>query len=154
MLNITYKDRRTNIWVRERTKLIDIIYNVEKNEMVLSRAYQPPQRVPMDLARHHLDTIMTRKDDKGDQPIGGEMTWTNTGATRFEDSKRQGHLETTCRGLRPTTGHNGCLMMNDDDCHHECIIAGVLKVVSTEKDWCYSLRKAGILKTSHQHKMH
>ena len=29
-LNITYKDRRTNIWVRERTKLIDIIYTVRK----------------------------------------------------------------------------------------------------------------------------
>ena len=56
MLNITYTDRRTNIWVRERTKLIDIIYS-EKNEMVLGRAYQPPQRRPMDLARHHLETI-------------------------------------------------------------------------------------------------
>ena len=56
MLNITYKDRRTNIWVRERTKLIDIIYT-EKNEMVLGRAHQPPQRRPMDLARHHLETI-------------------------------------------------------------------------------------------------
>ena len=30
MLNITHKDRRTNIWVRERTKLIDIIYTVRK----------------------------------------------------------------------------------------------------------------------------
>ena len=30
MLNITYKDRRTNIWVRERKKLIDIIYTVRK----------------------------------------------------------------------------------------------------------------------------
>ena len=30
MLNITYKDRRTNIWVRERTKLIDILYTVRK----------------------------------------------------------------------------------------------------------------------------
>ena len=28
-----------------------------------------------------------------------------------EDSTRQGNLETTCRGLLPTTGHNGCLMM-------------------------------------------
>ena len=28
MLNITYKDRRTNIWLMERTKLIDIIYTV------------------------------------------------------------------------------------------------------------------------------
>ena len=53
---------------------------------------------------------MTRKNDKGDQPSGGETTWTNTGATRYGRT-RQGHLETTCRGLRPTTGHNGCLMM-------------------------------------------
>ena len=30
LLNITYKDRRTNIWVRERTKLRDIIYTVRK----------------------------------------------------------------------------------------------------------------------------
>ena len=30
MLNITYKDRMTNIWVRERTKLIDIMYTVRK----------------------------------------------------------------------------------------------------------------------------
>ena len=55
MLNITYKDRKTNIWVRERTKVIDIIHTVRKeNEMVLGRAYQPPQRRPMDLACHHL----------------------------------------------------------------------------------------------------
>ena len=26
---------------------------------------------------------MTRKDDKGDQPSGGETTWANTGATRY-----------------------------------------------------------------------
>ena len=30
MLNITYKDRRTNIWIRERTKVIDIINTVRK----------------------------------------------------------------------------------------------------------------------------
>ena len=30
MLNITYKDRKTNIWVRERTKVIDIMYTVRK----------------------------------------------------------------------------------------------------------------------------
>ena len=57
MLNITYKDRRTNIWVRERTKLIRYNLHCEKNEMVLGRAYQPPQRRPMDLSRHHLETI-------------------------------------------------------------------------------------------------
>ena len=52
--------------------------------MVLGRAYQPPQRRPMDLVCHHLETIITtRKDDKGDQPRGGETTWTDTGATRY-----------------------------------------------------------------------
>ncbi len=30
ILNITYKDRKTNIWVRERTELIDIIYTEKK----------------------------------------------------------------------------------------------------------------------------
>ena len=30
MLNITYKDRKTNIWVREKTKVVDIISNVRK----------------------------------------------------------------------------------------------------------------------------
>ena len=30
MLNITDKDRKTNIWVREKTKVIDIISNVNK----------------------------------------------------------------------------------------------------------------------------
>ena len=35
---------------------------------------------------------MTRKDEKGDQPSGGETTWPNTGATRYG------------RG-QPNTGH-------------------------------------------------
>ena len=81
MLNITCKDRKTNIWIRERTK---VIYNqqCEKNEVVLGRAHQPPQIRPMNLAFHHADAIMTSSDDKGDQPCGGETTWTNTGAAR------------------------------------------------------------------------
>ena len=66
-------------------------YNLhcDKNEMVLGRAYQPPQRRPMDLARHHFGDHMTRKDDKGDQPSGGETTWTNTGATRYGRGQRK-----------------------------------------------------------------
>ena len=57
MLNITYKDRKTNVWVREKKKVIDINQQCEKDEMVLSRAYQPPQRRPMDHACYHLETI-------------------------------------------------------------------------------------------------
>ena len=52
---------------------------------------------------------MTRKDVKGDQPSGGETTWTNTGATRY------GRGQHKTGSLRPTTGHNGCLMINDDE---------------------------------------
>ena len=58
---------------------------------------------------------MTRKDVKGDQPSGGETTWTNTGATRYgrgaEDSTRQGHLE------RPSPNHGTQRLPNDDDSH-------------------------------------
>ena len=40
---------------------------------------------------------MTRKGDKEDQPSGGEMTWTNTGAHDLaEESTRQANLETAC----------------------------------------------------------
>ena len=85
MLNITYKDRRTNIWVKgggDKSNIYNVHY--EKHEMVLGRAYQPPQRQAMDLACHHaLGDHMTGKDDKGDQPSGGETTWTNTGVTRY-----------------------------------------------------------------------
>ena len=61
---LTHNDRKTNIWVRERTKVIDII-NTEKNEMVLGRAYQLPQRRPMDLACHHLGTIYDKNIRQG-----------------------------------------------------------------------------------------
>ena len=63
MLNITYKDRKTNIGVRERTTVIHPVYNqhCEKNEMVLDRAYNPPQRRSMDLACHHLEAIRQEK---------------------------------------------------------------------------------------------
>ena len=81
MLNITFKDRKTNIWVRERTKVIDIISNVSKMKRVLGRAYQPPQKTTDGQRVLPLGDHMTRKDDKGDQPSGGETTWTNTGAT-------------------------------------------------------------------------
>ena len=38
-----------------------------------------------------------KKRRQGDQPSGGETTWTNTGATLYaEDSTRQVNLETAC----------------------------------------------------------
>ena len=54
---------------------------------------------------------MTRKDDKGDQPSGGETTWTNTGVTR-------GQHKTGSFGddmLRPSPNHGTQQLLNDDD---------------------------------------
>ena len=74
MLNITYKDRKNNIWVSERTKVIAIISYVRKMKRS-SKTTDGPHMSP-------LGDHMTRKYDKGDQPSGGETTWTNMGATR------------------------------------------------------------------------
>ena len=57
---------------------------------------------------------MTRKDDKGDQPSGGETTLTNTGATRYG----RGQHKTGSFGddmLRPFPNHGTQRLPNDDD---------------------------------------
>ena len=57
---------------------------------------------------------MTRKDVKGDQPSGGETTWTNTGATRYG----RGQHKTGSFGddmLRPSPNHWTQRLPNDDD---------------------------------------
>ena len=57
---------------------------------------------------------MTRKDVKGDQPSGGETTWTNTGATRYS----RGQHKTGSFGddmLRPSPNHGTQWLPNDDD---------------------------------------
>ena len=56
---------------------------------------------------------MTRKDDKGDQPSGGETTWTNTGATRYG----RGQNKTGSFGdnmLRPSPNHGTQRLPNDE----------------------------------------
>ena len=57
---------------------------------------------------------MTRKDVKGDQPSGGETTWTNTGATRYG----RGQHKTGSFGddmLRPSPNHGTKRLPNDDE---------------------------------------
>ena len=74
MLNITYKDRKTNIWVRERTKVIDIINTVRtmKDNLWTSRITtwrpcdkkrrqgRPAMRWSDDLDKYWSDTISQR----------------------------------------------------------------------------------------------
>ena len=57
---------------------------------------------------------MTRKDVKGDQPSGGETTWTNTEATRYG----RGQHKTGSFGddmLRPSPTHGTQRLPDDDD---------------------------------------
>ena len=65
--------------------------------MVLGRAYQPPQRQPMDLACHHLETIWqektTRETSQAVERRPGQILGRHDMA---EDSTRQGNLETAC----------------------------------------------------------
>ena len=56
---------------------------------------------------------MTAQDDKGDEPSGGETTWTNTGATRYG----RGQHKTGSFGddmLRPSPNHGTQWLPNDE----------------------------------------
>ena len=75
---------------------------------------------------------MTRKDVKGDQPSGGETTWTNTGATRYG----RGQHKTGSFGddmLRPSPNHGTQRLPNDDDdvicCPRLNVIHSILELV-------------------------
>ena len=57
---------------------------------------------------------MTRKDDKGDHPRGGETTWRNTAVAR----SGRGLHKTGKLGdgmLRPSPNHGKLRLPNDDD---------------------------------------
>ena len=66
----------------------------EKNEVVLGRAHQPPQRRPMDLACHHLETIGQEKTTRETSQVAerrpGQILERHDLA---EDSTRQANLE-------------------------------------------------------------
>ena len=96
MLNITYKDRRTNIWVKERTTMMDIISKCEKNEVVPGRAHQRPQSRPINHTCRYLETIqktMTRETSQSVERRPGQILGRHDLA---EDRARQVKLEATC----------------------------------------------------------
>ena len=75
---------------------------------------------------------MTRKDVKGDQPSGGETTWTNTGATRYG----RGQHKTGSFGddmLRPSPNHGTQRLPNDDDDYMRIDLG----MVPTKKKWSH-----------------
>ena len=80
MLNITYKDRKTNTG-SETDKSNRYNQQCEKNGhgQGISTALKTTDGPRVSPLGDH----MTRKDDMRDQSSGGETTWTNTAATRF-----------------------------------------------------------------------
>ena len=98
--------------VRERTKVIDIINTVRKMKWFWAGH-----------TNHLKDDRWTSRVTTW-RPLWQEKTTRETSQAverrprqilewhdMAVESTRQGNLETACWGLRPTTGHNGCLMM-------------------------------------------
>ena len=111
MLNITFKGRRTNIWVRERTKRIDIISTVRKIKWSWAGHIN---RLKDDRWTSRVTTW--RQYDKKRRQGRPAKRWRRPGQILeghdlAENSTRQVNLETACWGIRPTTGHHGCPMM-------------------------------------------
>ena len=79
MLNITYKNRKTNIWVRERSNVIDIINTVRKMKWSWAGHFKHDRWTWCVTNCRPYD----KKIRQVRPAIGGEMTWTNTEATRY-----------------------------------------------------------------------
>ena len=81
MRNISYNYRKTNIWVRERTKVIDIISNVRTMKGswagYTNRLKDDQWTSPVTTWRPYY-----KKRRRGRPANHGETTWTNTGTTR------------------------------------------------------------------------
>ena len=113
MLNITYKDIKTNIWVRKKTTVIDIINTVRKNEMVLGRAYlrlkddRCTSRIttlrPCDKKRRQGRPAKRWRDDL--DKYWSDTIWQRTGQDRVI---RRRHDEAFAQ---PQDTCSGCLMM-------------------------------------------
>ena len=97
MLNMRSKNRMTNIWVRERTKVIEIMSNVRKIKGSLAENINPPQRRPMDLACHHLETMRqentTRENSQAVERRPGQILERHDLA---DDCARHANLEEAC----------------------------------------------------------
>ena len=111
MLNITYKDRMTNIWVRERTKVIDIIYTVRKMKWSWARHINRlkdnrwTSRVttwrPYDKKRRQGRPAKRWRDDL--DKYWSDTIWQRTAQDRVIWRR---HAEVFAQ-----PGHNSCLMM-------------------------------------------
>ena len=93
MRNITYKVRKTNIWARQKTKIVDKISNVRKIKRSVpvwgtSNDCKTIDGHRVSLLGDHNFFIMTRKHDKRDQTNGRETP--NFGTLRLPNGVGDG----------------------------------------------------------------
>ena len=97
MLNITYKDRKHQHLGQGEDNSHRYNPHCKKNEMVLGRPYQPPQRRPMALVCYHLDTICQEKTTREtSQAVERGPRQILERHDMAEESTIQGNLETAC----------------------------------------------------------
>ena len=75
VLNITYWDRKTNMWVAEKTKVTDVIEQVRRRTWTWAGHVS---RQPMDTA-YHPENHTNRKDSDEDRRDVVETNLTTTG---------------------------------------------------------------------------
>ena len=91
MLNITYKERMTNIWVRERTTVIDIMYTVRKMKLTWAAASKTTDGLRVSPLGDHMTRKKTRETSQAVERRPGQILELHDMA---EDSTCQGNLET------------------------------------------------------------
>ena len=96
MFNITYKDRNTNIWVREMTKVIDIISNVRNMKWSYRQGISTASKMTDGPRVSPFGDHVTRKDDKTSQAVERRPGQILERHDLAEDSTTQPNLETAC----------------------------------------------------------
>ena len=124
----SYKDRKDQN-MGQGTKVIYYIHQCVKNEVVVDRAQQPPQRRSMGLACHHMETIRqentTTETSQAVERRHGQILERHDLA---DDCASWAYLEATGGGHRPTTGHYGCPIMMIVRFLHQCFCSVLFKL--------------------------
>ena len=107
MLNITYRERKTNMWVREKTKVTDVIEQVRRRKWTWARHVSRIQDNRWTLC------ITTWKPYERKRPNGRPARRWRDDLDKYWNGTTWQRKPGRCGSStsRPTTGHYGCTMM-------------------------------------------
>ena len=110
MLNITYRDRKTNIWERGKTKVTDVTEQVRRQKWTWA-GHVSRIRDNQWTLYHHLETLWMEKTlRKAGEMVERQTRWLLEGYHLAEDSTRRGSSM-----LKPSSNHGTLWLHNDDD---------------------------------------